>query len=234
MIVLGVKVDNLTMSEALVKAKDLLTDGRQHYIVTPNPEIILRAQDDQELRDILNRASLNLADGFGLLLAAKFLGQPLKKKITGVDFLYNLCVSSYVNGQRILLLGGFEGVAKKTAQKLKEQNPTLSIETEEEVVEAVKKINDFQPTIVFVALGAPQQEKWIDEHLKEMPSVRLAMAVGGAFDFIAGRVKRAPQWLRAMGLEWWWRLAMEPWRIGRVYNAVVRFPMEIIKRTFWK
>ncbi len=232
MLILGVKVDNLTMLEALAKAASFLEDSRQHYIVTPNPEIILKARGDKELKEILNQASLNLADGFGLVLAAKFLQQPLKTNLAGVDFFYNFCTSSKMSGQKIFLLGGFNGVAQETAKKLKEKNPNLLIEVGEEINGAVEKINNFNPVAIFVALGAPRQEKWIYDNLKKMSSVRLAMVVGGTFDFISGRVPRAPLPLKKLGLEWLWRLMVEPRRVGRIYNAVVRFPFLVIKSRF--
>jgi len=162
-------------------------------------------------------------------LAAKFLRRSLKTNITGVDFFYNFCTSSQMSGQKIFLLGGFNGVAAKTAQKLKEKNPGLMIKVEEDIDSALEKIQNFKPVAIFVALGAPWQEKWIYNNLKKMPSVRLAMAVGGTFDFISGRISRAPRPLKKIGLEWLWRLMVEPRRVGRIYNAVIRFPFLVIK-----
>lgn len=232
--ILGVKIDNLSITETLNKIEGFLKDGYQHYIVTPNPEIVLAAQNDTQLMKILNEADLAISDGIGLVWASNFLCQPLKERVTGADVINQICVRLAFAPYRLFLLGGKNGVALKAAAKLKDCQPDLKIEAEEDIYKAIEKINYFKPDILFVALGAPKQEKWIYYNLKDLSSVKLAIGVGGAFDFIAGRLKRAPAFLQKAGLEWLWRLAIEPWRIGRIYNAVVRFPMRVIKNKFFE
>ncbi len=132
----------------------------------------------------------------------------------------------------VFLLGGEEGVAEKTAENLKNKYPDLEIQTTGIILGTVPKGQSFRrPAILFVALGASKQEKWIINNLAKMPSVKLAMGVGGAFDFISGRVRRAPKPLRLIGVEWLWRLFCQPWRMGRIFNAVVKFPYLVIKST---
>ncbi len=202
--IFGVKIDNLTMDEALERIKG--------FVVLPYSEFIVRAQKDEEFRNILNSADFCLCEGKGLWLMTRFLKKPIKEPISGVDLIHNL-------RGRIFLLGGKEGVAKKVKEKLN----TKVVGTEhghQDLKKVIKKINKAKPEILLVGLGSPKQEKWIYENLAKMPSLRLAIGVGGAFDFISGRVKRAPKFLQKIGLEWLWRLILQPWRIKRVFEGV--------------
>jgi len=202
--IFGVKIDNLTMDEALKRIKG--------FVVLPYSEFIVRAQKDEEFRNILNSADFCLCEGKGLWLMARFLKKPIKEPISGVDLIHNL-------RGRIFLLGGKEGVAKKVKEKLN----TKVVGTEhghQDLKKVIKKINKAKPEILLVGLGSPKQEKWIYENLAKMPSVKMAVGVGGAFDFISGRVKRAPKFLQKIGLEWLWRLILQPWRIKRVFEGV--------------
>lgn len=214
--ILGVKVDNLTMGEVLQKVEGFLEDSQQHYLVTPNPEFLVEAQKDKEFKEILNQADLAVPDGIGLVLAARFLGQPFKQRITGTDLMEKICQKAAQKKWPIFLLGGQKGVAKKAAENLRKKYPRLDIGT-------------VPSGILFVALGAPKQEKWIVQNLVKMPSVKLAMGVGGAFDFISGRVQRAPKFLRLIGLEWLWRLFCQPRRAKRIFRAVIIFPCLVLK-----
>lgn len=241
--ILNVKVDNVTRREALARIDQLIRDGGQHIITTPNPEIIVAAQRDAAFRDLLNRAALALPDGFGLMLGAWFLGTPLKERIAGSDFVWDIARLAAEKGYTIYLLGGEEGVAQKAAEKLKMKNNKLKIVVAEagpQYEEArppsdrrpglpISNIQSAAPDILLVALGHGKQEKWIAKHLPELPSVKVAMGVGGAFDFIAGRVQRAPAILRLLGLEWLWRLLRQPWRAPRIWRAVVVFPLLMLR-----
>ena len=220
--ILGVKIDNLTTEKALQKIEGFLEDGQQHYIVTPNPEFLVQAQKDQEFKRTLNQADLALPDGIGLILAARFLGQPLKQKITGTDLMEKICQRAAQKKWPVFLIGGQAGVARKAGENLKKRYQGLEIL-------AVEDVPFGQPAILFVAFGAPKQEKWIVQNLKKMPSVKLAMGVGGAFDFMAGRIRRAPKLFQRLGLEWLWRLFCQPRRAKRIFRAVVKFPWLVIK-----
>jgi len=223
--ILGVKIDNLSLDEILHKIEVFLNDNKQHYITTSNPEFIVKAQKDKEFKDIINNADLNVPDGFGLVLASLLLGKKIKQRITGVDLMELICKKASYNNWPVFLFGAGPGVAKKTADSLRERYKNL------EISEIDENKKDFpNKSILFVALGAPKQEKWINNNLKNMPNIKLAMGVGGSFDFISGDIKRAPKFMRNLGLEWFWRLIIQPWRIRRILNAVIIFPFLILKR----
>jgi N-acetylglucosaminyldiphosphoundecaprenol N-acetyl-beta-D-mannosaminyltransferase len=219
--ILGVKIDNLTMAEALEKIQDFLKDEKQHYIVLPYSEFIVRAQKDEEFLKILNGADLSLCESRGLQLIVKFSGKEIKENIYGVELIYNL-------SQKLFLFGGKEDVVKKAAEKLGDAvvGHEHGYQNLDKVIE---KINLTKPEILLVGLGSPKQEKWIYDNLKKMPSVKVAIGVGGAFDFISGKIKRAPQFLQKIGLEWLWRLILQPRRIARIFKGVGGLSLLIIK-----
>ncbi len=230
--ILGVKINKIAIAETLRKIEGFLSSGNTHYIVTVNPEMVVLAQKDPEFKEIINKADLVIPDGIGLVFASNWLRpeDPLTERITGIDLMLKI-INKYQNEPvRFFLLGAKNGIAKLAALKLKKIFPKINIAGvfsgepgEEGDRIALAIINKAKPDILLVAYGAPKQEKWIARNLKNMPSVKLAMGVGGAFDMISGKIKRAPLWLRNAGLEWLWRLAMEPRRINRIYNATVKF-----------
>lgn len=247
--ILSVKVDRVTRREAIAQIDQMLRDGGQHTVTTPNPEMIVAAQRDTEFRAILNRASLALPDGIGLLLGAWILGTPLKERIAGSDFVWDIAQLAGERGYSLYLLGAGDGVAQAAARELKITNEKLKIVGAESGISitpsplmgegrgegVIARIRDTAPDILLVAFGHGKQEKWIAKHLPELPSVKVAMGVGGAFDFIAGRVRRAPALFRLFGLEWLWRLIRQPWRLPRIWRAVVVFPLLVLRaklRTF--
>lgn len=235
--ILDVKIDDLVMKETLQKVESFLKDNQQHQIVTPNPEFLVRAQKDKEFKAILNQADLAIPDGTGLLFAARFLGQPLRERVAGTDLMEEICRKAAQKGWLICLLGGLNNVAEMARNNLKNRYPGLEIRVLDELgidepgcIFASASLDNCQkPVILFIALGAPMQEKWIAQNLKKLSSVKLAIGVGGAFDFIAGRVSRAPHCFRLMGLEWLWRLFYQPWRAKRIFQAIIEFPLLVIK-----
>jgi len=228
MYLIGVRVDNLMMQEVLQKIRGFLVDGRQHYIVTPNPEFLVRARKDEEFREILNKADLAVPDGIGLIWASKFLGQPLKERVSGTDLITRIMNSELgIKNNKIFLLGGRNGVAEKIARNWPEV-----VGYSENQDDCLDLINQCQPNILFVALGAPKQEKWIVQNLKSVPSVRVAIGVGGAFDFLSGRISRAPRFTQKIGLEWLWRFCQQPRRLPRILNAIIIFPFLVFLSKF--
>jgi N-acetylglucosaminyldiphosphoundecaprenol N-acetyl-beta-D-mannosaminyltransferase len=236
---LNVSIDNIPVAEALLRCDRFLTDGFQHFIVTPNPEFLVAAHADKEFAAILNHADLALADGIGLKLAALAQGQHLTR-IAGTDFVYQLCDLAAEKERSVYFLGAGEGVAKQTAEKLQRLYSTLKVVGAESGGEVSNKsqtssdktiqhINEVKPDILFVALGQVKQEKWIFKNLDTLPSVKIAIGIGGAFDYIAGNVTRAPRWMRSIGLEWLFRLIVQPKRWKRIFNAVVVFPWLVLK-----
>lgn len=165
-----------------------------------------------------------------VLLAPKRIRSALPQRVTGSDLLFKIADQSQNRDWKIFLLGAAPGIAKKAANQLMKKYPQAKImghhagnPTDDEWSEIKKEINKIKPNILFVAYGSPTQEEWIVKHLKELPSVRFAMGIGGAFDFAAGKIKRAPKVFQYLGLEWLWRLARQPSRIGRIINATWRF-----------
>lgn len=226
--IFDVKIDNVTFKEAVEKSSGFLCGDKSCFIVTPNPEIILRAKDDDEFKNILNCASLSISDGFGLVLISKFTKNRLKKRVSGADLFEALCFECSKNNKSVFLLGGQADVAKKTAEKLQIKFPNLKIagwlDGDIDLENCWQTVSDAKPDALFVALGAPKQEKWIYENINKISGLKLAMGVGGTFDFISGKTMRAPKVLRDAGFEWLWRLMIQPRRIKRTFNAVVVFP----------
>jgi len=218
--IFNVKFDNLTMNQVLDKIKDFLKTDKQKYIVLPYSEFIVRAQKDKEFRNILNKADLCLCEGKGLLF---FTG--LKKNINGIDLIYEICKLN----KKVFLLGGKKHVVEKTKEKL---NVLECEHGYQDLDKVVYKINKVKPDILLVGLGSPKQEKWIYENLKKMPSVKLAIGVGGAFDFISGFIKRSPKFLQKIGLEWLWRLIIQPKRFKRISVGVIGLLLLTLKEKF--
>lgn len=219
--ILGVKIDNLTINEALEKIGQFLKSNKQYYIVLPYSEFIVRAQKDEEFKDILNKADLSLCESRGLWFISRFLGKSFKENIAGVDLICKL-------KGKIFLLGGRKDVVEKAKKKLGE-NVIGAEHGYQDLEKIVKKINKVKPNILLVGLGSPEQEKWIYKNLKKMPGIKVAVGVGGAFDFISGRIKRAPKFLQKIGLEWLWRLILQPRRAKRIYNGVIKFSLLVLK-----
>lgn len=232
---LGVKVDCFDLGEAVSTIRGLLDRPGSHQVVTVNPEFIVRAQRDREFRHVLNNAALSVADGVGVSLAARrsFTRTP------GVDLVKALSSDPEIQQCRFFLFGGRRQVAKKAGLGLKTTHPGLNIAGTLDGVEVnlgaqsnsriLKQINNAKPHILLVGLGFPKQEKWIARNLSHLDTVKVAIGVGGAFDFLAGRVPRAPYFMRVCGLEWLWRLGIEPWRFRRIYQAGLVFPWLLVK-----
>lgn len=218
----GVKIDNLSMEEAVEAFAGFLNDGKQRHIVTVNSEFVVLAHKDERFRKILNNADLAVADGFGIVIASVLFGKKIKERVSGTDLMEKIL---YRGRGKVFLLGGKNGVAQKISEKF-----SNIVGYSEDPKEAVEKINRVGPNILFVALGAPKQEEWIAENFKKIPSVKVAMGVGGAFDFISGNVIRAPEFLRKVGLEWLWRFFLQPWRLKRIYRAIVEFPLLVLSK----
>lgn len=231
--ILGVKIDAVNEAEAMKLVGQFVDGSKSNYVVTVNPEFIVLAQKDNEFKQILDEADLAIPDGVGVVFASKILGKNLiKNRIAGVDFVEKIC--SNLSGRKIFLLGALEGVARKAVSNLSLKYPNnqyafLDGEGANSAEKAIESINQFKADILFVAFGAPRQEKWIYEHLKELKSVKLAIGVGGTLDYIARNKRRAPLVLIRMGLEWLWRLAYEPKRVRRIINAVFVFPYLVLK-----
>lgn len=236
MYILGVRIDNLSLEKSLDRINGFLTDGRQHYIVLPYSDFLVRAQKDEEFKRILNQADLSLSDGVGPVLASHIAGQEaLKGRVTGIDLIWALFAGLGVK-HGVFLFGAKEGAAQEAAKNILQKAPQAKIAgTINGYVgdeEAISAINRSGAEILLVALGMPKQEKWIYDNLKKMPNVKVAIGVGGAFDFISGRIRRAPRFMQKIGLEWLWRLFAQPSHWRKTWRSIVVFSWLAIKSTF--
>ena len=218
--VMGVGFDNLTKREFVDRARQMLSSREKGYVVTPNAEIVYEAVHDDTFRDLLNGAALVLPDGAGVVLGAKILGTPLKEKVAGIEFGEEICKLLAETGGKLYLLGSKPGIADQAGEKLKEKYPCLMIcGTADgyfrDEAAAVARINEAEPDVVFVCLGAPKQEKFIRSHFDEL-NATLYLGLGGSLDGYAGVAQRAPRWMINLSLEWLYRLMKEPKRLGRM------------------
>jgi len=237
--ILGISINNYSLTEVLDKIRGFLNSTGQHYIVTTNPEFIMASRKDDEFRNILNKADLSIADGMGIKFAASYLGQKLKQRITGVELLWEIARLAEQEGKSIYLLGSKKGVPEQAAFQILQKHPNITIAGAEcgyrrwhrriKDEKLVDMVNRRQPDILFVAFGHQKQEKWIYHNLPKLSSVKVAMGVGGSFDYISGKVKRAPGLMRKLGLEWLFRLIRQPWRLPRIITAVIKFSFAVIK-----
>lgn len=246
-VLFGIIVDAVSQATAVKTIHAWMEDGgTQHTIATLNPEFVMEALNDNTFHAILARSSMVLPDGIGIIIAERIIygSSSISQRVTGIDLLSALalsCAGHY--SHRWYLLGGEHGAGRSAAQVLSKDviiagwNEGLIIRKEGERIAYDHQVNDriiqdirqSNATIVLVAFGHPKQEKWIEENRKLLPHVRVFIGVGGSFDFIAGRVKRAPQWMRAVGLEWLWRLYMEPYRLPRIITATIHFMREVMR-----
>ncbi len=241
--ILGTRIDGIRRNEALDRVRGFLVSDDQHMVVTPNPEILVAAMEDHDFRDILNSASLSVPDGFGVILMGRLLGEEISERITGVDFLDDLMCLADETGHAVCFIGGHhDEIPRRAGDRFVERYPSLNIvhtesggdvfltdDSWEMDDELLNRIRGAEPAILIVGFGHGKQEKWINDFLSELPSVKVAMGVGGALDFWAGEIRRAPQWMRAIGFEWLWRLVHEPYRWKRIVTAVIIFPFYIFK-----
>lgn len=234
--ILGVPVDNIEMEEALNVIEKFileLDDIRCRVVYTPNPEMIMKAQEDEELMKILNDSDLNVPDGIGVVIASRLLNKPLKARVAGYDLMMEIIKLCHKKGYSIGFLGGSPGVAEEAKRRVQEQFRGIKVTGAyhgyyppdyEEVL--LQEINIKAPDVLFVGMGVPKQEKWIQRYKGELYS-GVCMAVGGSIDVLAGKVKRAPKIFQRLGLEWLYRLITQPWRYRRML-ALPRFMMRIL------
>lgn len=218
----GVGVTNATKEDIL---KYIITSlgkkGERYYIVTPNPEILVYATKHPSFASILNNARLALPDGIGLVWAGKILGKKFKERVTGVDLMENLCLEVSKKPITVGFLGGGPKIAERASECLRQKYPGLK------VVFAAPEWEERAVDVLFVALGFPKQEEWMAKNMGKVP-VKVMMGVGGAFDYLSGRVPRAPLPIRLIGFEWLFRLIIQPWRIKR-QPALLEFIRLVLK-----
>lgn len=232
--ILGIPVHAVTAAEALAFVDGYMAEPRVHQIATVNPEFVMAAQSDAAFRHALLTADLCLPDGIGLLYAARYSGRTLPERVPGSELVYALAERAAARGWPLYLLGAAPGVADEAARIFVERFPGLRIAgtyagspdaAENDAI--LRLINDSGALLLFVAYGAPKQDKWIERNRTNLTTVRAAIGVGGSLDFVTGRAVRAPQWAQDMGLEWLHRLYKEPWRWRRM-TALPRFAIRVM------
>jgi len=274
-IILGVRIDSKPLHRVLRSVRSRISERKKFYITTPNPEIIIKAQEDKDFLEILNSSDLSIPDGIGIAVANKFLSLPtparLARKvltflaqglgvgfstifdrewviqdaniIRGRDLFMELIKLANKKRWKVFLLGDREGSAEKTKNQLALSyksvklfaNPGPNLDekakpktkTDKKIEKyAINKINEVKPQLLFVAFGAPKQEKWLAKH-KNRLKFNGAMTVGGTFDYLTGKAKLPPKWIEDRGLEWFWRMVNEPNRVKRIFKAVAVFGFEV-------
>ena len=227
--IMGVRINNISMNEVLKAAEEKIENDERYIIYTPNTEIIMMCQKDEEFLNIMNRSDVNVPDGVGLIYAGKIKKLPLKEKVAGYDLSMNLLKTADEKGLKLYAVGGKPGVAEAAMKNVHEKYPGIKIvgtqhgyfkgshlgnhgHQEEEAV--IEDINKHKPHILFVGFGAKKQELWIDYN-KGLINANVIIGNGGTLDGLAGIVKRAPDIFINLGLEWLYRLIKEPKRIAR-------------------
>ena len=230
--ILGVKVDSVTMAQAVAQVEGYMDERKNVLIATANAEMIMRATHDTELKDILNDAALVVPDGAGTVWAAHHLGYEMPERVAGYDLAQELMRIAPSKKQKVFFFGSAPGVAEKAKAKAEELYPGIEIvgtrdgyfkpEDEPAIIEEIKAA---QPDLLLAALGVPKQEKWLNAHLKEL-GVPVAIGVGGTLDVMAGVMKRAPYWMQKAKLEWLFRGLLQPKRAGRLM-ALPKFVLKV-------
>lgn len=238
---LGISIPFLSRADILEKIKEA---KKPLFIVTLNPEILLLARKDKTYRDIIENADIKVVDGVGITLIARFLYGIKLTRIPGADLADGLIKWAGKEGEKIFILGGTATANRNAIATLvtNYQLPVTHIKgfgSKFTFHEAIKKINDFKPNILFVALGAPKQEQFIYNFLltTHYSLQTIAIGIGGTIDYWANPKLRAPKIVRHIGFEWLWRLVLQPWRFSRIFKAVIVFPLTCLWEWFlvkWK
>jgi len=230
--ILGVRIDEVTMDEAVKRSESFLGEEKMHMIFTPNPEMVMVAKDDDEFREILNSSDMNIPDGNGIVWASRKLKTPLSERVAGFDFIHKIFEFGKNRPVSFYFLGSKPGVAEKAAEKIVEKFEGVSIVgthdgyfSMEEEKEIIRKINKANPDVLLVALGAPKQERFIYKY-KDKLKCRIAIGVGGCFDVISGNVKRAPKLFIKLKLEWLYR-GLTDWKRLKRLMAIPKFMREV-------
>jgi len=242
--ILNIKISTLNKVEVLNFIKTKLLNNNKIFITTPNPEFLLEANSNQRFKEIINSADLNVPDGVGLIWASNFIktNPILTERIAGSDLTQDIINIAKELNIKIFLLGGnsinqLEFIKNKIGENIiagcnigfekEDWDNDLNYDQDKNNL-LLEEINNSEAEIIFVAFGAPKQEYWIYDNFNKLKNIKLAIGIGGTFDFMSGYKKRAPMWMRKIGIEWLFRLIQEPKRIKRIFNAVIMFPIKIL------
>ena len=237
--ILGVPVHPYTMKGAVEKILERVSQSKKTFVVTANAEIIMMGQSDAEYMEILNKAALVLPDGAGTVWAGRKLGYEVPERVAGYDLFLNLMSEAAHKKFKVFFFGAAPGVADEAKQKCEILYPGVSIVgcrngyfNEEDNLTIVEEINKSCADLLFVALGAPKQEKWLSKY-QEILNPTLLMGIGGSFDVVAGKMKRAPKWMQDASLEWLFRLYKQPSRFKRML-VLPKFVIKVLRFKSYK
>lgn len=224
---LNTYVNNLTMEETVNELMKRIRDRNVSYVVPVNVDVLVKMETDSYLKEIADCADLTLVDGKPLLWIAKFYQNPVKQKISGSDLVPALLAEAAKKGYSVYLLGGMKETTKKAVMRMKSiwsglkiagfDSPPIGFEKDEEELERLnERIRKAKPDILLVCFGCPKQEKWVYRNYEKTSAI-VTICAGATVDFLAGTVKRAPEWIQHMGFEWFYRFCQEPRRLCKRY-----------------
>lgn len=239
--IMGVSVDQITFADTNRQVSNFLENKGVSHIVTPNSEFVLQARSDHNFKQVLNNADLAVPDGSGVIIASWFTRNKLSQKIPGSDLVKSILKESLRQKKRVLVLNIAEGLSSSSEieKTLRQKYPGLLVSALSVPAVSVfsdwlpAKVTKIEPEVLFVSFGSPDQDFWISRYSPKIPSLRLAMGVGGSFDFMTGKRKRAPKAFQKIGLEWLYRLFSKPTsgeyhagkRFKKIFRSVVIFPI---------
>ncbi|MGN1318348.1 MAG: WecB/TagA/CpsF family glycosyltransferase [Lachnospirales bacterium] len=234
--ILGVPFANISPNDAVDKVVGFLNDDKKHMVFTPNPEMVMEACKNTEFMTILNKSSMNVPDGIGIVYASKLTGSPIKERVAGYDMLLSVFDKIKDSDKTVYFFGGAPEIADRAKKAIEERFKGIKIvgtangyfdsEREKEII---NEINTLKPDLLLVGIGFPKQEKWIYDHISSL-NIKVGIGVGGSFDGWCGNVPRAPEFFVNHGLEWFYRLMKQPSRIGRM----MQLPLFMLKVIFYK
>ena len=224
---LNTYVNNVDMNEALSAIDEMIASGKKSYVVAINVDVVMKLEDDQHLKKIVDEADMVLVDGKPLIWISRWHEKPVKAKISGSDLVPLLCTKARDKGYSIFIIGGKDGIAEKAKENLERDLPGINVvgtyappfgfeKDEVELRKINKMISDAAPDLLIACFGCPKQEKWIYENYQKYDA-KVSICAGATVDFLAGNVKRAPRWMSDHGLEWFYRFLQEPKRMFKRY-----------------
>ena len=233
--VLGVPVDCVDMPQALDAVEEMIRGDLPRAVIAVNPEKVVKAQSDPRLLQQLREAGLLIPDGIGVVFAVRILEDRAIERVPGSELMPAICERAAKSGYKLFLFGASPDVNEKAVQVLQHRYPGIQIAgyqhgyvKDDEMPNLIKRINESKSDVLFLALGSPKQELWMDRYLGQL-QIKVCQGVGGTFDVIAGRVKRAPLVFRKIHLEWFYRLISQPKRLFR-QTALPRFTYQVIRK----
>ena len=237
-LLLGVRVDALSFEETVEAVRTMVRSGLPHQHVGVNAALLVESERDPELRGVINGCDLVNADGMSAVLAGRLIGRPLPERVAGVDLFQRLVEVAHRDESSVYFLGATDEVVARVATVFSERYPGLRIagyhngywSDDTEVIDAVRSA---RPDYLFLAIPSPRKELWLNRNLGEL-GVPFVMGVGGSFDVVAGKVRRAPRWVQNVGFEWAWRLGQEPRRMWRRYLFSNAAFLRSLAREYWQ